>query len=74
MLMSQELMLTSYVQQDKIITMQIDNADTINDSNHTTFDKSSFHKENDSYYYLLLDTDILENIVDFTRIKEGDAI
>ena len=35
-----------------------DNGYTINDSNNAAFDKPSFFVTRDSYYYLLLDSDI----------------
>ena len=42
---------------------KLENVNTINESKNTTFDKSSFYPERDSYYYLLLDPDILEDLV-----------
>ena len=41
-----------------------DNGNTINDIKNTAFNKPSFFVSKDSYYYLLLDSDVLENIVD----------
>ena len=46
---------------------------TINDSNNNAFDKPSFFVTRDSYYYLLIDSDISKNIVDLIR-KEGSGI
>ena len=42
----------------------LENVNTINGSKNTTFDKSSFYAERNSYYYLLLDPDILEDLID----------
>ena len=58
-----------------MIMIQIarDNGNTVNDSNNTAFDKPSFFVTKDSYYYLLLDLDILENMVDLIH-KEGNGI
>ena len=51
----------------------LDNGNTINGSNNTTFDKPIFYVRRDSYYYLLLDSDILENIVNLIH-KAGGGI
>ena len=50
----------------KLIMVQVarDNGNTINDIKNTAFNKPSFFVSKDSYYYLLLDSDVLENIVD----------
>ena len=46
----------------------------IDDSkSNTIFDKPSFYEARDSSYYLLLDSDILESIVDLNH-KEGGEI
>ena len=50
-----------------------DNGNTINDSNNTAFDEPKFFVTRDSYYYLLLDSDILEKIVDLIH-KVGSGI
>ena len=59
----------------KLIIIQIPRnyGTTINDSNNTAFDKSIFLIARDSYYYLLLDSDSLENTVDLIH-KEGRKI
>ena len=46
---------------------------TINDTKSTTFDKSIFYAARDSYYYLPLDSDVLENKVNLIH-KEGSGI
>ena len=50
-----------------------DNGNTINDSNNAAFDEPKFFVTRDSYYYLLLDSDILEKIVDLIH-KVGSGI
>ena len=59
----------------KLIIIQLarDNSNTINESNNTAFDKPSIFVTRDSYYYLVQDSDILENIVDLIH-KEGLGI
>ena len=49
------------------------NGNTINDSNSAAFDNPSLFVTRDSYYYLLLDSDILESIVDLIH-KESSGI
>ena len=56
-----------------MIQIARDNGNTINDNNNTVFDKPSLFVTRDSYYYLLLDSDILENTVDLIH-KEGRGI
>ena len=56
-----------------MIQIARDNGNTINDSNSTAFDKPVSFVTRDSYYYLLLDSDILENIVDLMH-QEGSGI
>ena len=56
-----------------IIKIPRDYGNAINDSNNTAFDKSIFLITRDSYYYLLLDSDSLENTVDLIY-KEGRKI
>ena len=69
-------MLTTYVSVglNKImIHMWIGNANATNDSNNTTFHKSSFYEERHSYYYFSqLDSDILAdlNIADRIHMKK----
>ena len=43
----------------------------INDSKNTAFDKSSFYAENHSSDQLLPDSDILENIADISKKRNG---
>ena len=54
--------------------MQIVNVNTINDGDNTTFNKSSLYEESDFSYYLPLDSDILENIIDLIHMEEGGRI
>ena len=56
-----------------MIQIARDNGNTINDSNNTAFNKPSFFATRDSCYYLLLDSDILENIVALIH-KEGGGV
>lgn len=54
--------------------MQTGNANATNDSNNTTFRKSSFYEEVDSSsYFLLLDSDILADldIADCIHMKKS---
>ena len=45
----------------------LDNScDDYSNDNENVFDRSNFYAERDSSYYLLLDSDILENIIDCT--------
>ena len=62
-------MLTSYVQQNQI-NLQC-NGTTISDTKNTTFNKASFYAARDSFYYLLLYSDILGNMVDLIHEKGG---
>ena len=56
-----------------MIQIARDNGYRINDSNNTAFDKPNFFVTRDSYYYLLLGSDILEVTVDLIH-KEGCRI
>ena len=47
-----------------MIQIPRDIGNTINDNNSTVFDRPIFFVTRDYYYYLLLDSNILENIVD----------
>ena len=44
--------------------MYLDNVNTVGHGKNAPFDRSSSHSARDSSYYLLGDSDILENIVD----------
>ena len=56
-----------------MIQLARDNSNTINESNNTAFKKPSIFVTRDSYYYLVQDSDISENIVDLIH-KEGRGI
>ena len=45
--------------------------DTSNYSKNTTFNKSSFYAARYSFYYLLLDSEILESIFDLMHKEIG---
>ena len=69
MLMSQDecwLVMFSRTKWIKLIMIQIprDNGNTINDSNNTAFGKPSSFVTRDSSHYILLDSDMLQNIGD----------
>ena len=59
----------------KLIIIQIarDNGNAINDSNSTAFNKPSFFVTRYSYHYLLLNSNILDEIADLIH-KEGRRI
>ena len=57
--------------------MLTENVNTILTVIKTIFDKKSLYEERDSsyyFYYLLIDSDILRNVVDLVHIKEGGGI
>ena len=49
----------------------LDNSNTTSDRKSTTFDQSSFYVERDYPHYLLIDSDILENIGSWSYSQRG---
>ena len=50
----------------------LDNGNIISDSKNVTFDKTSFYAVIDYYYYLLLDSDIFENMIDVSHKESAE--